>query len=227
MSAITLGELQDETLSFLSVGTGGTFDKVDLTSFINNALSEHSMSANWWWFQAYEDVEVSDTKPEILYTELDRNVRKIIRVSLDCKPGYETLSPDSSEDMDYQQRYSGRPRSYISEFQTIRLAPRPNGEYFVRVWYQFSPNRLVENTDSSDVPYQYASVVILRAAANACAAFNNIEQAAFILTLYRQSLSNILKSEEATQVDVPQTTIHNTNNPLSNNPGGFGGGYGY
>ncbi len=228
MAAATLGELKDEVQSFLSVGTGGTFDEVDLTTFINNALSEHAMSANWWWFQAFENIKISPDKPDIRYTELDRDVRKIIRVSLDCSPGYVTLDPVSSEDMDSLQRVSGSPTGYISESQIVRIAPTPSAEFTIRILYQFSPPRLIEDTDSSEVPYQYAGVVVLRAAANACAAFNNIEQAGFILTLYRQSLSNILKSEESTQVDVPLTSIESTNNPLSGSPGGFwAGGYGY
>ena len=66
----TFADLKEETKSFIPEGQSSTYTATQLKVFINNALREHAMSGEWWWFRTSEDINVSANTVSVDYDDL-------------------------------------------------------------------------------------------------------------------------------------------------------------
>ena len=212
----TLADLEDETRSFLTVGYGASFKEGDLRDHINNALREHVISADWWYFVTSEEIVISQSSPKIPFSEFSHNVRNVVRVTRKAGTGAWPLEAMSVRDVDILQQTENVPCGYTVEAQAIRIAPIPDADYRIIVYYQYAPSKMVNKTDSSGVPEQFSNIVVELAGVNALSAKGGMsDQAGLLLTRYRQTLANMRESEERVQREAPQKSLSSSGNPLA------------
>ena len=227
LTTATLADLEAEMLAFVPEGDSAAFSSTQRTVHINNALREHAMAGNWWWFRVRETVDLDLGKSAIPISVLDHNVRRIIRVVLvDGSGRGDNLEPMSAVDLEHSGSRTGSPVGYNVDDLKIRIAPTADQAYELDIYYQTFPDKLSAPGDDSGVPILYQGVVSLRAAANKLLQEGN-PQASDLVARYRETERRMMIDEEHAQVEPPETSRIYSDNPLArtSSPWFYGGNF--